>query len=201
MIRFCVSCAVMTNWHELRSFTTLNQPSAERVTSMQLVCCARHDQRDTLTLPFPRAPRGTPGWHASKYLIFHLCLVQHVRIACRFIAYFAALLSFSGLSLQVPSCERVANSLSVLAGAITSLSNGVVGNCLIGLLIGFALQRARVPSYPVPLTPTRENTPGSGRGWCLWLRAVYLSVVRDCQRRHRLPLQSSRGICCRSVRA
>ena len=66
---------------------------------------------------------------------------------------------FPGSSLQAPLCECVANSLSVFAGAIASLSIGVVGNCLIGLLIGFALQPARVPSYPVPVSPTRENTP------------------------------------------
>ena len=83
-----------------------------------------------------------------------------------FIARVAALLSFSGSSLQAPSSERAANSLSLLAGAITSLSIGVVGNCLIGLLIGFALQPARVRSSPVPVTPTRENTPRPEPGVC-----------------------------------
>ena len=34
-----------------------------------------------------------------------------------------------------------------------------VGNCLIGLLVRFALLRARVPSYSVPVVPTRESTP------------------------------------------
>ena len=66
--------------------------------------------------------------------------------------------SFSGSSLQAPSCERVARSLSVPAGTITSLSLGVVGDCLIGLLIGHALQPARVPSNPVLVNPTQENT-------------------------------------------
>ena len=46
-----------------------------------------------------------------------------------------------------------------LASVFTWLSIGVVGNCLIGLLIGFALQPGRVPSYPVPVSRTRENTP------------------------------------------
>ena len=32
------------------------------------------------------------------------------------------------------------------------MSIGVVGNCLIGLLIGFALQPARVASFPVAVT-------------------------------------------------
>ena len=73
---------------------------------------------------------------------------------------------FSGSSPQAPSCERVANSLSVLAGAITSLSIGVAGNSLIGLLIGFALQPLQVPSFPVPVIPTRENTPRPEHGVC-----------------------------------
>ena len=66
--------------------------------------------------------------------------------------------SFSGSSLQAPSCERD-SLLTVLAGAITSLSIGVVGNCLIGLLIGFALQPAPMLSYSVLVIPARENTP------------------------------------------
>ena len=67
--------------------------------------------------------------------------------------------SFSGSSLQAQPCERVAYSLSALAGAMTSLSIGVVGNSLIGLMNRFALQPARVPSGPVPVIPTRENAP------------------------------------------
>ena len=47
-----------------------------------------------------------------------------------------------------------------------SLPVGVVGNCLIGVLIGIALQPSRVPSDPVLVTPTRENTPRLGPGVC-----------------------------------
>ena len=42
--------------------------------------------------------------------------------------------------------------LTFLAGSVASLSIGVVGNCLIGLLIGFALQ-------PAPVVPTLEGAP------------------------------------------
>ena len=40
------------------------------------------------------------------------------------------------------------------------------GNCLVSLLIGYALQPTRVPSYPVPVIPTRENTPRPELGIC-----------------------------------
>ena len=44
--------------------------------------------------------------------------------------------------------------LNIFAGAITSLSIGVVGNCFIGLLIGLALQLARVHSFSELVIPT-----------------------------------------------
>ena len=53
---------------------------------------------------------------------------------------------------------------------------------------GIHSQPAPVPSYSVPVVPTRESPPLREPGG-LWLRAVYLrrakrlskSVVRDCQ--------------------
>ena len=64
----------------------------------------------------------------------------------------------------------------------------------------------------LPRTTDRIRSPARTRAflssaWCLWMRAVYVrrakrlskSVIRDCQRRHRLPLQTCRGIRCRSV--
>ena len=66
-------------------------------------------------------------------------------------------------STDVRACCQL---LIVLAGAITSLSIGVVGNCLICPLIGFALQPARVPSCLVPVIQTRENTPRPEPGVC-----------------------------------
>ena len=66
---------------------------------------------------------------------------------------------FSGSSLQAQLCKRLANSLIVLGGSITSLSIGVDGNCLIGPPIGFALQFARVLSYSALVVPTREDAP------------------------------------------
>ena len=68
-------------------------------------------------------------------------------------------------SLQAPSCERLP-TVGILAGSITSWSTGGVGNCLIGLLIGFAFQPARVPPYSAPVAPTRENTPRPELGTC-----------------------------------
>ena len=75
-------------------------------------------------------------------------LGQHVPIACTALLFW----------FQV--CKHR------LAGAFTSLSIGVAGNCFIGLLIGFALQPVRVPSYPVLVTPTCENTPRPELGVC-----------------------------------
>ena len=89
---------------------------------------------------------------------------QHIRHACLHRVPRHCLCYLSGSSLQSQSCERVGNSFSVLAGSITSLSIGVVGNCLIGPLIGFALQPARAPSYSTHLDPSQY----------LWLWAVYL---------------------------
>ena len=57
-------------------------------------------------------------------------------------------------------------SLTILAGSITSLSVGVVGHCLISLLIMFALQPAHVPPYSGPVAPPREDTPGLEPGIC-----------------------------------
>ena len=39
--------------------------------------CARHDQLDTLTSVFPRAPRETPGWDASKVPHISFSLPTH----------------------------------------------------------------------------------------------------------------------------
>ena len=49
---------------------------------------------------------------------------------------------------------------------ITSLSIGVVGNCLIGPLIGIALQPSPVPSYSALGVPTREDAPRPEPGIC-----------------------------------
>ena len=68
---------------------------------------------------------------------------------------------------------RVPFSLTVLAGSITSRSIGVVGNCFIGQLTGFALQPARVFPYSALVAPdTRRHL--STRARYLWLRAVCL---------------------------
>ena len=48
---------------------------------------------------------------------------------------------------------------SVLPTLDCSCKRGHVANYLIGLLVGFTLQPARVPSYSVLVIPTRENTP------------------------------------------
>ena len=87
------------------------------------------------------------------------CPSQHVRIACLLhrprpctALFFLAQVCKHRLASLLPTL-----CLSVFAGAITSLSIGVVGNCFIGLMFGFALQPACVPSYPVLVTPTREN--------------------------------------------
>ena len=48
----------------------------------------------------------------------------------------------------------------------TSFSIGAVGNCLVVLLVGFALKPACVPSYSVPVIPTRESTPHLEPGNC-----------------------------------
>ena len=76
-----------------------------------------------------------------------------------FIAHVAALL-FTGSILQAPS-----QLLIVLAGAISSLSIEVVGDCFIGLPTGLALQPARVISYPV-VSLTRESTARPELGNC-----------------------------------
>ena len=60
----------------------------------------------------------------------------------------------------------VSRLLTVLAGAISSLSIEVVGNCLIGLLIGFAFQPERVPSHSALVVRTREHAPRPEAGIC-----------------------------------
>ena len=69
-------------------------------------------------------------------------------------------------SLQAQSCERVANSIFVVAGSTTSLSIRVVASCLIGTLIGFTLQPARLPSYSALVVPTREAALRPEPGIC-----------------------------------
>ena len=78
--------------------------------------------------------------------------------------------------------------MTALAGSITSWSIGVVGNCLIGLLIGFASQRTSASLLSTCGPDARIHT--STRTSYLWLRAVYLwtkrlskSVGSDCQHR------------------
>ena len=71
-------------------------------------------------------------------------------------SYVSAFLSFSGSSLQAPSCERVPTAL---AGAISSLSSEVVGDCLIRQSIRLALQPTRVARESTPLPE-----PGVGGG-------------------------------------
>ena len=87
------------------------------------------------------------------------------------IVFHATAYAIFGSSLQAQSRERVANSLTVFAGSITSLSIGVVGNCFIRMLIGFALQPARASSYSALVVPTRGHTsmePGiCGCGQCI----------------------------------
>ena len=61
----------------------------------------------------------------------------------------------SALFLAQACKHRLASAsrlLTVLAGAISSLSAEVVGDCPTGLLIGFALQPARIASYLVAVT-------------------------------------------------
>ena len=92
-------------------------------------------------------------------------LSQHVRTAClhRVPRHRSALVVAQVCKHRLAS---VFLTPDCLAGAITSLSIGVVGNCLIGLLIGFALQPARVPSRSVSVIPTRENAPRPEPGVC-----------------------------------
>ena len=84
--------------------------------------------------------------------------------------------------------------LTVLAGAISTLSIEVVGDCPFVPPIGFAFQLAREnTSRPEPV--------------CLWLQAVFLrrakrlseSPARNCLWKRRLPLQPCCGLRCRSV--
>ena len=88
-----------------------------------------------------------------------LCL--HVRIACLHPVPRRCICYFSGSSLQAPSCECVANSLSVLAGALFSPHAR--------LLIQHLYRRHMRTHHD-------------------------LSLVSVVARRHRLPLQSCRGI-------
>ena len=89
----------------------------------------------SITLVYCGSVRARPCAHMS---VSRVCITFHATVYAL----------FSGSCLQVPSCERVANSLSVPAGALSSLSVEVVEYCLIALPIGFALQSARVVSYP-----------------------------------------------------
>ena len=118
---------------------------------------------------------------ASIY-VTRVCIVFH---ATAYASFFRAQVCKSRLASILPS-------LTVLAGSITSWSIGFVGKCLICLVIGCALQPARVPTRG---PNTRRHT--STRAMYLLLRAVYLwrtrrlskSVGRDSQRRQCLPLQ------------
>ena len=125
-----------------------------------------------------RTVLGSRPGHASTILIScDTCVLRltHVRAQPQasisvtrvcIVFHATAYALFSGSSLQAESCERVANSLTVLAESITLLSIGVVGNCLIGLLIGLALQPARVPSHSAPVIPTREDALRPEPGIC-----------------------------------
>ena len=55
--------------------------------------------------------------------------------------------------------------LTILAriGAILSVSIRAIGIRLTGVILGFALQPARLPLHSVPVVPTRESTPGLSR--------------------------------------
>ena len=82
-----------------------------------------------------------------------------------FIVHVAALL-FLWLKPASTVMRACPDSLSVLARAISSLSIEVVGDWPIGSLIGFAFQPARVPSYPVAVTPTRVFSSRLEPGVC-----------------------------------
>ena len=100
----------------------------------------------------------------STIFIWHLCVFgslasvhSHVTRVC--IVFHAIAYAIFLAQVCKHRLASVLPTLIVLARSITSLSIGVVGNCLIGLLIGFASQPARVPSNSTPIVPTREDTP------------------------------------------
>ena len=93
----------------------------------------------------------------------------------------------------------VSRLLTVLAGAISSLSIEVVEDCFIGLPIGLPLQPARVDSYPV-LSLTREALPDESSGSVLASRVTVEGQAPLKVSGQKLPvrvflhLQSCRGI-------
>ena len=139
------------------------------------VCPRKEEHYDTFF--FLRLTRARAQPQAGKSLS-PVCTVSNA----------AACASFFWLKSASPVLRAPCPLLTVLAGSITSWSTGVVGNCLIGLLTGFASQLARVPPCSAPVAPTREGTPRPEPGICGCrpcicggTKRLSESVGRDCQ--------------------